>query len=105
MPQVPGGFTHRDHEDVACYTCHDNATGHAAVTVTTIEDCRACHHAPATAAPCARCHAAADVPSDYFSVVRPIEFSVGTDDAWRNMGFPHDRHGDIDCTRCHTVGT
>jgi hypothetical protein len=101
--QVPSGFTHGDHETLACYTCHENTGGHGALTVTTIEDCRSCHHAPASTIPCASCHATP--PGERFEVTRPVTFSVPAHDAARRLAFPHDRHANIDCTSCHTQGT
>jgi hypothetical protein len=100
--QLPSGFTHDDHETLQCFTCHENTAGHGALTVTTIEDCRACHHASDAAAPCARCHAAP--PETGFAVVRAVSFSVPAGDARRSLAFPHERHNDLDCASCHTQG-
>jgi hypothetical protein len=103
--QVPG-FTHADHDAVQCYTCHENTDGHGRLTVTTITDCRSCHH-PAEASaslPCARCHTSTEAPTGSFTAVRPVAFSVGTQDRARALAFPHDRHSNLDCARCHTQG-
>lgn len=99
---APTGFTHADHTDVACYTCHENSAGHGALTVTTIEDCRGCHHAPERAAPCARCHETA--PDGRFDVTRAVTFSVPASDPRRSLGFVHDEHATLECARCHTAG-
>ena len=104
--QVPVGFTHGDHEDLQCFTCHENTGGHGALTVTTIEDCRSCHHANTRAtdsASCARCHA--ETPDETFMVIRSVAFSVPAHDPQRSLEFPHDRHDDIECSTCHTQGT
>jgi hypothetical protein len=103
VQQVPSGFTHADHEVLQCFTCHENAAGHGALIVTTIEDCRSCHHASETAAPCARCHE--ESPGERFEMAQPVAFSVPAADARRIMAFPHDRHADLDCAGCHTQGT
>jgi hypothetical protein len=103
-PQVPPDFTHADHEDVQCVTCHTNTSGHGTLAVATIDDCRSCHHSAPLSAPCARCHTTADAPEESFPVVRDLTFSVGTRDQRRTLSFPHDRHADIDCARCHTQG-
>jgi hypothetical protein len=103
--QIPSGFSHGNHEALQCFTCHDNAAGHGAVTVTTIEDCRSCHHAPDRAAPvpCEQCHA--NPPSERFEVTRSVSFSVPSHDDARRLAFPHDSHGDIGCVTCHTEGS
>ena len=103
-PQVPADFTHADHGDVQCVTCHTNASAHGSLAVTTINDCRRCHHSAPLAASCATCHAVSDTPDELFSVVRAVRFSVGTQDPQRTLTFPHERHADIDCARCHTQG-
>lgn len=100
---VPTGFTHADHGEVACYTCHENTAGHGAVTITTLEDCRGCHHAPKTAMPCARCHDVA--PEGHFDVVRAVAFSVPASDPRRSLGFVHAEHATLECSGCHTAGT
>jgi hypothetical protein len=103
VQQAVLGFAHRDHEDLQCFTCHENTAGHGALTVTTIEDCRSCHHAPASAVPCVSCHATS--PGERYEVTRPVSFSVPAHDAARRLAFPHDRHADLDCASCHTEGT
>lgn len=103
-PQVPPDFTHRNHDAVQCYECHDTRERHGALLVTSIQDCRACHHAASRAAPCSRCHTASDAPERTFDVVRAVAFTVGTRDPNRTLSFPHESHDAIDCARCHTQG-
>jgi hypothetical protein len=103
-PQVPPDFTHADHGNVQCVTCHTNTSGHGSLAVTTINDCRRCHHTAPLAASCANCHAASDAPDESFRVVRAVRFSVGTQDPQRTLTFPHERHADTGCARCHTQG-
>lgn len=102
--QVVPGFTHAEHESVQCYTCHENTDAHGALIVTTIQDCRRCHHSPPTSAPCARCHASDDAPDEGFGMVQAVSFSVGTADSRRTLAFSHEPHADVDCARCHTQG-
>ena len=102
--QVPPDFTHADHGDVQCVTCHTNTDGHGSLAVATIADCRRCHHAAPLSASCTRCHSAADAPTESFLAPRAVSFSVGTQDPRRTLTFPHERHDDIDCARCHTQG-
>ncbi|MEQ1854958.1 MAG: hypothetical protein ABL963_00730 [Longimicrobiales bacterium] len=102
--QVPPGFTHTDHTSLQCFTCHETRDQHGELLVATIDGCRSCHHAASTAAPCARCHEPTETPVDMFSVVRPVSFSVGAGDSARSLAFPHARHTDLECVRCHTDG-
>jgi hypothetical protein len=104
-PQVPAVFTHADHEGVQCYECHDTRERHGAVLVTTLEDCRTCHHDASDRAPCARCHSSADAPDATFAAVRAVAFTVGTRDPSRALAFPHVTHAALDCAGCHTQGT
>jgi hypothetical protein len=102
--QTMPDFTHADHETVDCARCHTSTVGHGVVSVTTIQDCRSCHHNPPVSTSCARCHAAPDGPTDAYRTVRSVSFSVGTQDPRRVMTFPHGEHNRIDCARCHTQG-
>jgi len=102
--QTMPDFTHADHELVDCASCHSSTAGHGLVSVTTVQDCRGCHHTPPVSRTCARCHQPSDAPTESFRVVRAVSFSVGTEDPRRTLNFPHDRHASIDCGRCHTQG-
>lgn len=97
-------FTHTDHELVECAGCHNSAEGHGRVTVTGVEDCRACHHTAPVSRSCERCHASSDGPERSFRTVRALTFSVGTEDPRRTLTFPHEAHNEVDCGRCHTQG-
>lgn len=105
LDQARPPFTHANHETVDCVTCHTGTDGHGSLSVTTVQDCRSCHHTEPQSTSCARCHAAADAPDASFSVVRAVEFSVGTRDPERELTFPHGEHAPIDCARCHTQGS
>jgi hypothetical protein len=105
LVQARPPFTHANHGTVDCVTCHTGTDGHGSLSVTTIQDCRGCHHTEPLSRSCARCHAAADAPDASFSVVRAVEFSVGARDPQRELTFPHGEHSGIDCARCHTQGS
>ena len=102
--QVPPDFTHADHETVDCETCHTGSDGHGSLSVTTVQDCRVCHHRAPLSRSCASCHQGSDVPDASFRTVRAVRFSVGTQDPNRTLSFPHPAHSGIDCARCHTQG-
>lgn len=95
-------FRHEQHETVACASCHDTSDSHGAVTVDTYAECQACHHAGATAEPCARCHGPATLPS--IAVSRRLEFSVGQART-RQLPFDHAEHSSLQCAQCHEGGT
>lgn len=97
-------FTHSDHESVDCVSCHTSVEAHGSLSVTSIADCRSCHHTQPVARSCSLCHTSEDAPNEAFRVTRPVSFSVGTRDPARTMVFPHARHANIDCARCHTEG-
>ncbi|MGD8872032.1 MAG: hypothetical protein PVJ80_10715, partial [Gemmatimonadota bacterium] len=104
VPQEIPDFTHSDHESVECQSCHTSLDTHGELSVTTITDCRSCHHTAPVSASCATCHTGADAPDETFRETRAVAFSVGTSDPSRVMSFPHDRHDDLDCATCHTQG-
>ncbi|HUP50960.1 MAG TPA: hypothetical protein VM198_00685 [Longimicrobiales bacterium] len=103
VQQVPG-FTHADHEIVACTSCHTTSDAHGTTTVRTIADCRSCHHTAPVSTRCMRCHTSADAPTETFRRVHAVAFSVGTADPNRGMDFPHPEHASLDCASCHTQG-
>jgi hypothetical protein len=97
-------FTHADHEDVQCVSCHTSGDSHGATDVSTLADCRACHHRTPNPRSCASCHEASEGPTTSFQVVRAVSFSVGTQDPQRSLTFPHGEHSSLDCAGCHTEG-
>jgi hypothetical protein len=103
-PQARPPFTHADHESVQCVSCHTSGDRHGATDVTTVEDCRRCHHRAPTPGSCASCHAPSSAPRGSYQVVRALSFSVGTEDRRRTLTFPHGEHASLDCVTCHTQG-
>ncbi len=97
-------FSHDEHQTAECASCHISVDGHAVSTVTTIQDCRSCHHTAPVSASCDRCHAPQDAPIDLFHRIRPMVLEVGTNDPRRSMDFPHERHVELNCADCHTEG-
>jgi nitrate/TMAO reductase-like tetraheme cytochrome c subunit len=103
-PNAILGFRHDDHPLVECAACHASTAGHGVVSLTSVQDCRSCHHTQPISSNCARCHDAGDAPDQTFRLMRSVSFSVGTSDARRVMTFPHARHANLDCASCHTQG-
>lgn len=97
-------FSHDEHELVACADCHTTGDTHGSTSVTTIEDCRACHHVEPLSATCERCHTPSESPDETFQRTRPMVLAVGVNDPDRIVTFPHRSHDALDCASCHTEG-
>jgi nitrate/TMAO reductase-like tetraheme cytochrome c subunit len=97
-------FAHANHEIVACTSCHTTTDAHGPTSLTTIADCRSCHHTEPIATRCVRCHTAADTPDEVYRRAQSVSFSVGAPDPSRVMEFPHPAHASLDCASCHTQG-
>jgi hypothetical protein len=116
LDQVPGqarvltrdtlAFWHAQHRGVECTACHSSRERHGAVTVTSLRDCRSCHHTAPVATPCVGCHdrnAVRRLPS--LPVQRVMNIRVGRlDRPRRTLPFSHADHLRYDCQRCHTQG-
>jgi hypothetical protein len=99
------GFWHAQHRGVECLACHSVRDRHGAVTVTSLRDCRSCHHAGPVATPCSQCHDRAAVRRLAMNVSRVMNIRVGTlDRPRRTLPFDHADHVRYDCQRCHTQG-
>lgn len=96
-------FTHRQHRSVDCMACHSTELTHGRVTVTSINDCRSCHHTGPVAEDCSTCHTPADRPDELYNLTRTMQFAV-RDPVRRELPFEHAPHETIDCARCHTEG-
>lgn len=111
-------FAHEPHRDIACTVCHGTVAGHdthrdvecaecheaggapGAASVPTAAECLACHHDPARAEPCGRCHGLA---SNLPAAVVPVRI-VAADAAsarTRALDFQHEPHADLACESCH----
>jgi nitrate/TMAO reductase-like tetraheme cytochrome c subunit len=95
-------FLHSRHADYACTDCHSSATTHGAVTVSTIEGCRDCHHTERVDQTCASCHEESGSTTDPHPVAQTFRLLGG--EVQRIVPFDHGRHGSEDCATCHTEG-
>jgi nitrate/TMAO reductase-like tetraheme cytochrome c subunit len=102
---VPGGMTfdHARHTDAECTACHSVTDRHGSVSITTVAECRSCHHTGSTAQPCSRCHRPADVSRQRYDVRRAYRPSVGTAEN-RTLPFAHQQHAGVECATCHIEG-
>jgi hypothetical protein len=104
LAQTRPDFAHAVHEIVDCVNCHSSRDGHGTTSITTLQDCRSCHHTAPMSRSCIRCHAPSEAPAASFQAVRAVSFSVGTQDPSRALTFPHGEHANLDCASCHTQG-
>lgn len=105
IPQDTAAFWHSQHRGVECTACHTMETTHGEVTVTSIRDCRECHHTEPVAANCESCHSASDVRRLTTRVSRTVDITVGSlNRPTRRLPFDHQVHQQLDCARCHTDG-
>ncbi len=78
---------------------------HGGLTVTSLNDCRSCHHTEPVAATCQGCHTAGEVRRLTATVRRTMDIRVGTlNRPNRQLPFAHGVHGQLDCAQCHTEG-
>ncbi len=99
------GFWHAQHRNVECTECHSVRDRHGAVTVTSLRDCRSCHHTEPVATPCVQCHDRSAVRRLSTQVSRVMDIRVGgLDRPRRTLPFDHADHLQYDCQQCHTQG-
>lgn len=99
-------FSHSDHTNVDCARCHGTQDGHGTLTVTSLEDCRACHHRPPVSRDCTRCHTPESVSDHTLQITRSLNIRIGSlDRPLRNITFDHTKHVALGCGECHTQGS
>jgi nitrate/TMAO reductase-like tetraheme cytochrome c subunit len=99
------GFWHAQHRGVECTACHSVRDRHGGVVVTSLRDCRSCHHTAPVATPCLQCHDRAAVRRLGVPVSRIMNIRTGSlDRPRRTLPFDHGVHLQYDCQRCHTEG-
>jgi hypothetical protein len=98
-------FWHGQHRGVECTNCHTMAGQHGALTVTSIADCRSCHHAEPVAGNCTHCHERPEMLVETFHVQRTFNLSAGAGrTVTRELAFHHEEHLDLGCATCHNTG-
>lgn len=100
-PRRPLEFWHARHRDVECAACHSSEQAHGALTVTSVRDCRSCHHTAPVAATCTTCHSPAELRQPRYRVPQTVRLSVAPPKT-RELPFSHRRHEAIACATCHT---
>jgi hypothetical protein len=98
-------FWHSQHRGVECTECHSTRDRHGGVTVTSLRDCRSCHHTAPVATPCVGCHDQGAVRRLQTTVSRVMDIRVGSlNRPRRTLPFDHAHHLRYDCQQCHTQG-
>ena len=107
VPFLTGGevvFRHSNHRDVGCTDCHDSSDRHGALTLTSLVDCRSCHHVAPAAQDCRTCHGESVLgPEALVARGWPMTFSTG-ESVLRDIPFLHEDHESTDCGECHQDG-
>ena len=97
-------FSHSQHQSVECADCHSTGETHGAVSVSTVNDCRSCHHEEPLRETCDACHTPTDAPLETFRIVGSMVLDVGVNDPGRILDFPHQSHAELSCASCHSEG-
>ena len=99
-------FAHQRHEDLPCRGCHGAGAMHRTTRIRSPVDCAACHHDPARALSCAKCHRADNVPAER-TVRLTLNLQVSDTARARDVVFRHDVHvattADLACKDCHAT--
>lgn len=105
-PQIAdSAFRHDRHTSVACQECHTMQSGHGALRVRTISDCRSCHHTRARVnRDCAACHQADELRNAVLPQARVMTLSVRDGPEDRELLFSHSPHEGRACVECHSGG-
>ena len=104
--RAPAEFRHADHGTVECSRCHGIGRQHGTLEVTSLEDCRSCHHSAPLADDCTRCHEPAALSGVPLKVTRSLDIRIGSlDRPLRVLTFDHDYHLEVGCAECHTRGS
>ncbi len=100
-PAPTDSFPHERHKKFACLTCHFSLGGHGRLTFQPPRGCQICHHQAPTQADCSACHQTGELA---VPILVPMSVSVPREAArTRSVGFPHGKHAELDCIRCHTT--
>jgi hypothetical protein len=96
----PDTFSHAQHTDLSCLTCHVTRTGHGRLTFEPPRGCQICHHQAPTQNDCAECHSPEELHAPLTVTAR---FTVAEQpEKSRDLSFDHGAHVDLRCTECHT---
>lgn len=100
-PRAFARFSHGEHREQKCATCHSSRVRHGALIVQSEAQCQSCHHQQANRTNCAACHQAAELRTAR-TRDRAIQLAVTGQAVQRRLRFDHEQHGDVQCAQCHT---
>jgi hypothetical protein len=103
LPQRDLRFRHGQHRDVECSACHRTVRTHGELVITTLRECRQCHHTRPVADQCSRCHRPADYLARPYRVTETFRLSVQPRPRERALSFDHRPHEGVACVECHTA--
>jgi hypothetical protein len=92
-------FPHSRHKKLACLTCHLSRSGQK-LTFEPPRGCQICHHQAPERSECTSCHIKSELP-----LAIEVDVSIaaaGKPARQRPVGFPHEKHGELRCTDCHS---
>lgn len=99
-------FEHQRHEDLPCRGCHGAGATHRTTRVRAPTDCAACHHDPARALSCTKCHGVNSIPAER-TVRLTLNLRVTEVPRVRDVTFRHDVHvatsAGLGCKDCHAT--
>lgn len=99
------GFWHSQHQGVECTACHSTQNSHGALKVTSIRDCRSCHHTAPQSNNCQTCHTRQEVDGITARVRRIMNIQLGSlNRPTRTFTFRHAAHDGLQCGACHSSG-
>jgi hypothetical protein len=95
-------FAHARHRALQCNACHDSSRAHGTLKISSIAQCRDCHHDGSAARPCASCHESGSYLTANYPKQQRFRISARTSQHTRTINFNHEPHKTIVCTQCHT---
>ena len=101
---APRPFSHKNHKNLACITCHDVKSKASTVTFKAPRGCLICHHQASTKRECAACHDATQLQELQVSGTIHVQASAPkAPERSREVAFSHVGHESVTCATCHTT--
>jgi len=111
--QVPAGrsaaapgraprFSHGDHRDQKCASCHSSRVKHGELLVRSVTDCQGCHHGGAERVVCSACHDVGALGRATIQTTQTFPVAAKHATETRRLPFEHAKHQGFVCTQCHS---